>query len=389
MSAVTEHRTGAAPAPPAAPAAPRPRVVVVAQAAPARGGISTFASTLVAEPRLSSAYEMVLLNTCRTAERRAGTWSLANARHAVQDAVRTHRAARGADVVHVQTALMPVQPLLRALALCLAGRLGGAAVLCHVHSGRVNSGRAEAFSPRPHERLLLRGLRVASAVLTVSRPGADALRPLLGGTPVEPVDNAVAVAGFDRAPLRGDPPTVVYVGTLSRRKGLADLVTALELLQERGGPSYCLEVVGGSHEVGEQEADELRTAVSAVAGSACLLGSLDADQVRERLRRADVFVLPSHWEGQPIAILEAMATGLPVLVTAVGANPDVVRDGVDGLVVPPHDPTALAEALDRLLTDAPLRRRLGASARERAAAHHDVAQLADRMSSLYARAAGS
>lgn len=375
--------------PPVTAGVRRPRVVVVAQAAPARGGISTFANTLVEDPELSSAYEMVLLNTCRRAERRAGTWSVTNVRHALQDAARTYRAARSADVVHVQTALMPTQPLLRALLLCLAARLGGAAVLCHVHSGRVNSGRPEAFSPRRHERTLLRGLRVADVVLTVSRAGAEALRPLLPRTCVEPVDNAVPVAEFAQAPLTGDPPTVVHVGTLSHRKGLGDLVSALDLLAARGGPPYRLEVVGGSHEVGEEEADELRRAVASVAGAACLLGSLGADEVRERLRCADVFVLPSHWEGQPIAVLEAMATGLPVLVTAVGANPDVVRDGVDGLVVPPHDPAALADALGRLLGDPDLRRRLGAAARQRAAAHHDVAQLSARMSLLYARAARS
>lgn len=364
----------------------RPRVVVVAQGPPARGGISSFATTLVDDPGLGRDFAMTLLNTCRTAERRAGTWSLENLLHAVQDAVRTFRAARRADVVHVQTALMPLLPLARALALCVAGRLGGAAVLCHVHSGRVNSGQAEAFDPRPHVRLLLRGLAVADGVLTVSRAGAAALRPLVPGTLVEDVDNAVDVGSFPVAPLAGDPPTLLYVGTLSRRKGLADLMDALALLAARGAPAYRLQVVGGSAEVGEEEAEELRAAVRAGGHEPALLGSRSGEQVREHLRQADVFVLPSHWEGQPIAILEAMATGLPVVVTAVGANPDVVRDGVDGLVVPSHDPAALADALERVLRDADLRRRMGASARERAAERHDTAVLRQRMAALYRQA---
>lgn len=361
----------------------RPRVLVVAQGPPARGGIATFATTLVEDPGLNRSFEMSLLNTCRTAERRAGTWSTENVRHAFQDAHRTFRAARRADVIHVQTALMPLLPLARALALCVAGRLGGAAVLCHVHSGRVNSGQAEAFSPPAYVRLLLRGLAVADAVLTVSRVGAAALRPLVPGTVVEDVDNAVDVDAFPTAPLAGDPPTLLYVGTLSRRKGLVDLMRALELLAARGGTAYRLQVVGGSAEVGETEAEDLRAAVRAAGHESALLGPRSPEQVRQHLTQADVFVLPSHWEGQPIAILEAMASGVPVVVTAVGANPDVVRDGVDGLVVPSHDPAALADALERVLRDADLRRRLGASARERAAERHDSAVLRQRMTALY------
>lgn len=363
----------------------RPRVVVVAQGPPSRGGISTFATTLVDDEELARTFEMSLLNTCREEERAAGTWSIDNLRHAAEDAVRTFVAARRADVVHVQTALMPTLPLVRALVLCLAARLGGAAVLCHVHSGRVNSGQQEAFAPRWHQRLLLRGLSQCDAVLTVSLAGADALRPLVGRTLVEPVDNAVPTSTFVTSTLDGRPPKLVYVGTLSMRKGLADLMAALELLAGRGGPGYRLEVVGGSAEVGEAEAEQLRDAVRRAGHELALVGSRSAAQVREHLRTADVFVLPSHWEGQPIAILEAMATGLPVVVTSVGANAQVVRDGVEGFVVPPHDPPALADALARVLADEELRRRLGAAARARAVERHDTAQLRLRMTEVLSR----
>lgn len=362
-------------------------VVVVAQGPPARGGISSFATTLVSDAQLARTMDVTMLNTTRRAEREAGAWSIENARNAVRDVVRTYRAARHADVVHVQTALMPALPLIRALSLCAAARLGGAAVLCHVHSGRVNSGQAEAFTPSPVIRALLRMLSVTDGVLTVSRAGSAALAPLVGSTPVDVVDNAVDVAAFLPAELAGDPPTLLYVGTLSRRKGLTDLVEALRLLEQRGPLPYRLLVVGGSAEVGEDEAQELRDALVQAGKADALLGSLSSEQVQAHLQAADVFVLPSHWEGQPIAILEAMASGLPVVVTSVGANPDVVRDGIDGLVVPPHCPEALAEALERLLSDVGLRRKLGASARQRAAEHHDTAHLRARMAGLYQRAA--
>ncbi|MHB1739515.1 MAG: glycosyltransferase [Actinomycetes bacterium] len=88
--------------------------------------------------------------------------------------------------------------------------------------------------------------------------------------------------------------------------------------------------------------------------------------VAELLHAADVFVLASRHEGLPVALMEAMAAGLPCVVTRVGGMPEVVRDGVDGLVVAPGNPEALAQALDALLVDPRLRARLGAAARERA-----------------------
>ena len=340
-------------------------------------------TTLLEHRELQARFDVRLLNTTRAAERKAGTLSGRNLQSVAVDVVRTFRAARGAAVVHVQTALMPTWPLLRALALCTAGRAGGAAVVCHVHSGRVNSGQAEAFSPTRLQRALLGLLGVAHVVLTVSRPGAAALQPLVRGTRVEPVDNAVDTADFTPAALDGSPPVLLYVGTLSERKGLADLVRALALMEQRGATPYLLRIVGGPAEVGEDEAERLRRAVRGAGHADALLGTRTPEQVRQHLQEADLFVLPSHWEGQPIAILEAMATGLPVVVTAVGANPDVVRDGVDGRVVAPHDPVALAAALEELLRDGQARRRAGAAARERVVDRHDVARLGRRMAELY------
>lgn len=363
-----------------------PRVVVVAQGPPALGGISSFATTIVDDPVLAGRFEMVLLNTTRRSERKAGSLSLENTVHAITDAVRTFRAARHASIVHVQTALMPTLPLLRALALCAAARAGGAAVLCHVHSGRVNSGRSEAFSPGRVTRWLLSLLRIVDMVLTVSDRGTETLGHLVPGTDVETIDNAVDVSLFDPVDPGGNPPRFLYVGTLSKRKGLGDLVSALRILGSDFARRWNFVVVGGSAEVGEEEADEIRHAVEAAGYSDSLVGSLPQSGVRDQLERADVFVLPSHWEGQPIAILEAMASGLPVLSTRVGAIPDVVREGVDGLLVEPHDPAALAEGIRRLAGDADLRRQLGASARRRAEASFDTSNLRSRMTEIYRRA---
>ncbi|SFK92167.1 glycosyltransferase family 4 protein [Geodermatophilus ruber] len=358
-------------------------VVLVGQAAPARGGIASFMANLLTDPDLGRSVDYRLLNVTRRAERAAGRFSVENVRHALEDAVRCYRAARQADVVHVQTALLPVLPLVRALLLCGAARLAGAGVLCHVHSGRLNSGRPEAFRPTRPYRLLLRALRVtAHRVLAVAAPGERILRELVPGLSVATVHNAVDVGAYSPADPAVEPPRAVYVGTLSRRKGMHDLVAALELLRDRG-VALDLDVVGGGHEVGEEEADELRNRIHRSGLPVRLLGSLPPEEVTRALRGAQLFVLPSHWEGQPIAILEAMASGLPVVVTAVGANGDVVRDGVDGRVVPSHDPAALADALESLVRDPALRARMGADARSRAEKGYDRPVLAGRMLQEY------
>src|SRR5690606_6479369 len=101
-------------------------------------------------------------------------------------------------------------------------------------------------------------------------------------------------------------------------------------------------------------------------------GWIDETAKNTLLSRADVFVLPSHAEGLPMSLLEAMASELPVVCSSVGGIPVAVTDGVEGAIVPPGDVDALAEVLDRLLTSPVLRTELGQNAFKRAKAEFDV-----------------
>jgi glycosyltransferase involved in cell wall biosynthesis len=100
------------------------------------------------------------------------------------------------------------------------------------------------------------------------------------------------------------------------------------------------------------------------------------------LKASDVFAMASVYEGGPIAVLEAMAVGLPVVVTSVGFVPDVVSDGVDGFVVPPADPALLSAKLLELLSDDPLRRRMAAAA-EQSGRKYDVSLAVARVEAVY------
>ena len=103
----------------------------------------------------------------------------------------------------------------------------------------------------------------------------------------------------------------------------------------------------------------------------------------------DVSVLPSRREAQGLAILEAMAVGRPVVATRVGGIPEMVRDGVSGLLVPSNDPVALAAAIVRLLQDRPLAQRLGVAGRELVRRHYRAEGMVSAISSVYEQGAAT
>ena len=118
-----------------------------------------------------------------------------------------------------------------------------------------------------------------------------------------------------------------------------------------------------------------------ITGSVEMLGS--RSDVPDLMARAEIFVLPSRFEGLPNALLEAMAAGLPCVATRVSGSEDVIIDGESGLLVPPEDPDALAEALVRLLTRPAEALALGRAARARMVARYDRAAQMQALVSLY------
>lgn len=121
-----------------------------------------------------------------------------------------------------------------------------------------------------------------------------------------------------------------------------------------------------------------------------LLGSLGEPEVRGLLERADAFLLPSVGLGEasPVAVMEAMASGLPVVASVIGGVPDMITDGEDGLLTPQADVPALTAAITRLARDVELRDRLGRAARARAARQFDSRVIAGRLLDALARLTG-
>jgi colanic acid/amylovoran biosynthesis glycosyltransferase len=184
-----------------------------------------------------------------------------------------------------------------------------------------------------------------------------------------------------------DRDRVVCVASLTARKGHVHLVDALALLAH-DHPSIALDLVGDGP---EREGIAQRARDRGVAHRVRLLGARSSKDVRAVLADARVFVLPSvrlasgRMEGIPVALMEAMASGVPVVASRLSGIPELVEDGVTGLLVAPGDPSALAAAVARLLEDDLLAAELARSAREVVEQSFSLAAEAQRLGDLFAQ----
>ncbi len=152
--------------------------------------------------------------------------------------------------------------------------------------------------------------------------------------------------------LEGD--ALVFAGRLGPQKAIGVL---LDALVEAGGVDL---LVAGDGP--ERQALERQSATLGLDGRVRFLGSVPRETVLRLFRAADASVLPSAWENFPHTVVEALAVGCPVIATAVGGVPEVVRDGENGLLVPPNDSAALRAAIARFFSETHLRERLAAAA---------------------------
>ncbi|MBF0157309.1 MAG: glycosyltransferase family 4 protein [Magnetococcales bacterium] len=218
---------------------------------------------------------------------------------------------------------------------------------------------------------LLRGQGLSPERVTSVPTGLDLKR-------FSPGDRAVARQGLGLDPGEF---LIGIVATLRSWKGHRHLIEAFKLLPEGAAR---LVVVGD----GPQRENLRRQVTGAGLGDRVLLAG-HQDDVLPWLTALDLFVLPSYaHEGVPQALMQAMACGLAVISTPVGGIAETVTDGDNGLLVPPQDPPALAQAMAKLLTAGDTRRRLGLAARAHAERHFSRESMLTRMESILREAAG-
>jgi len=210
--------------------------------------------------------------------------------------------------------------------------------------------------------------RRADLVLVTSRYCADVAQREYGvpagrlAVVPEPIDLDAWDSAFRRAERRARTrPVVLSVARMYPRKRLQDLLRAAVTLRD-GIPDVQIRIVGQGP---EYEGLERLHAELALGDSVLLLGNVSRERLASEYVNADLFCLPSVQEGFGIVFLEAMAAGLPIVACRAAAVPEVVVDGLSGLLVPPRDPAALARALAELLREPARARALGAEGRRR------------------------
>jgi len=242
-----------------------------------------------------------------------------------------------------------------------------------------------------HDHLLAEKLEAAAVPVTISRFNVEWLAE--HATPRARARLAVVHCGVDLEALPflsgpREPGTILAVGRLDDIKGFDVLVDAVALLARQGRSVRC-RIVGA----GPREADlRARVLRLGLAGAVELAGARPEPEVRAALAAASVFALPSvvtprgDRDGIPVSLMEAMAAGTPVVSTRVSGIPELVEDGVSGLLVPERDAPALAAALARLSDDPALGPRLAASARAKVEREFDARVEANKLLELFTRA---
>jgi glycogen(starch) synthase len=300
---------------------------------------------------------------------------------ALPAAVLAPRLARRADLVHAHLGEdLAVLPL-----AFLAARRRRLPVVVTVHASPAHTIRARDLRTAlvvalggPIERWAQR--RAAATIVLTERMAAR-VAPVAGRERVRVMRRGVDRDAFtDPGPdpfpkLRGRP-RVVFLGRLTRSKGVDTLVAAAARLRT---PGVQVVLVGDGPARAQVEAASRRLGVD---GRVHITGFVPHHRTPAVLASADLIVLPSVYEELGTVLVEALQVGLPAVATDVGGIPEVVEHGRTGLLVKPGDPAALAAAIDAVVGDPEVARRMGAAARERAP-EYDWERVADEVRALY------
>jgi len=271
----------------------------------------------------------------------------------------------------------------------VVGRMCRVPIVVSAHHSVSTEGRHRDFLYKWTHHMDDRAIAVCDAVrrAEIERTGVaeDRIVTIYNGIPdVPPADrDATRQELLDLLQLPGDARLVGTIGRLSQAKGYPDYARAIQVIVKAHPDAHFVWVGGGS----DRSALTAAVVRLGIAEHVHMLG--DRSDARHLLAAMDIFVLPSLWEGLSIALLEAMAAGLPVVATAVGGTPEVVVAGETGVLVPPSNPDELANAVIKLLNDPAAARKMGQAGRDRVAERFTVNDMVGAIESLYASLLGA
>ena len=249
----------------------------------------------------------------------------------------------------------------------------------------------DIFAPRPFAIGLGKLIAAASAIVTESDFAATLLRTKFPqeSAKVLRIYNGIDLSQFNRARFDSSVPLILSIGRLVEKKGFTHLIEACRILKERGRAFRC-EIIGD----GPLD-DSLRAQIvtNGLDQLVSLIGARSQQEITKRLSDATMFCLPcvieqgGGMDNLPTVIAEAMASGLPVVSTEIAGVPEMVINGVNGLLVRPGDSVALADAIETMLNDQKLAQQMGEQGCQRAQAMFSIEVSANALRQLFVRPA--
>ncbi|VVB51535.1 Trehalose synthase [uncultured archaeon] len=250
-------------------------------------------------------------------------------------------------------------------------------IIIHVHSG--SFGRFYEQSGPIRKKIIRFTLDKADRIIVLTDYTKRMMSNITSNTKIVSVPNPyIPETSFKGKGRRKN--TILFLGNVGENKGVYDLLSAVKKLKIKY-PQIKLVVCGkGEIKKATEFADKL-----GIGNLVEFPGWVSGEEKNRLLRESTIYALPSYYEGLGMGILEAMSAGTPVVASNAGGIPDVVEDGVEGLLVAPGDVDALAEALDKVLSDGKLREKMGAAGQKKIASQFMPEQVLPMLSELYSQ----
>jgi len=280
------------------------------------------------------------------------------------------------DIIHVHTPLSPV--INTSLPIVSTVHTSVKEDARHIEVVDAKSFCTKLLTKYVSVPVVARTIAISESVMTVANSVALELGRHYAYDRALVVGNGVDEHLLEPRTAKCSEKYILFIGRLSYRKGLFDLLECAKVVCQRYDIRFVL--------VGKGELEQKIRAIIEKEGlqdRVILMGHQNRGELVRLYQNATIFVLPSHYEGLPTVLLEAMSCGLPVVATNVSGCPDVVSDGVNGFLVPPKSPEVMVDLISKLLDDEALCNELGKNARKTIEEHNTWDRVGGKIEASY------
>ncbi|MDZ7369722.1 MAG: glycosyltransferase family 4 protein [candidate division KSB1 bacterium] len=283
---------------------------------------------------------------------------------------------RKIDLIHLHTA--SYTSFWEKCLYIIAARLAGKPVVLHVHGALFD--QFYDSSPRIVRLMINLFLAQCWSIIVLGEKWRRFFQKIVSAQKLTVIENGIALPAAPKRTPHADPLVFLHLGEISERKGISDLLRAFSLVKEQRS-DFILRLVGG----GQLENAAQLVETLGLGENVEIHGPKVGEEKWKMLFDSDVFVLASHAEGMPIALIEALAAGMPVIAAKAGSVPEMIHDGRNGFLIEPGDFHGLAAAALTLLSQPHLCELIGRENRSLAEKRFDIRICAEKMARLYQR----